>query len=209
MPLYKSITANNHTKVLIWKIEESEEVLRQHIELTTLCENRIATMKSEIHRRGFLSVRQLLKVAGYKPSDLYYDDEGRPHLKDGKKISITHSFIFSAIVISEKIVGIDIEKQREKIKIIAKKFVGEEHKFVTTSNQVELLTFIWCIKESLYKAFAKSGISFKQHIKVLPFNYGDKSGKASVIYEKEIKVYDVYFLAFDGFGFAYAIEEDE
>jgi phosphopantetheinyl transferase len=35
-------------------------------------------------------------------------------LKDGKHISITHSYQFSAIIISDQTVGIDIELQREK-----------------------------------------------------------------------------------------------
>jgi phosphopantetheinyl transferase len=50
---------------------------------------------------------------------LYYD-EGKPHLKDDKYISISHSHHFSAIIVS-KSVGIDIELQREKIIRIADK----------------------------------------------------------------------------------------
>jgi hypothetical protein len=31
-------------------------------------------MKSEMHQRGFLSVRKLLQTAGYTDFDLYYDE---------------------------------------------------------------------------------------------------------------------------------------
>ena len=58
-------------------------------------------MKSDLHQRGFLSVRHLLKEVGYSDADLIYDEFGKPHLKDGKHISITHSFTFSAIIISD------------------------------------------------------------------------------------------------------------
>jgi hypothetical protein len=50
-------------------------------------------MKSELHQRGFLSVRKLLQEASYNDFDLSYDELG-PHLKDGKHISITHSYQF-------------------------------------------------------------------------------------------------------------------
>ena len=176
MPLYKSITVNNHTKVLIWRIEESETVLNEFIVLTTHCKKRLAGMKSELHRRGFLSIRQLLKVAGYEVSDLYYDAFGKPHLKDEKKISITHSFQYAAIIISDTIVGIDIEKQREKIKLIAPKFVGQEFSFIQSDNEIKMLTYVWCIKESLYKAYATAGISFKDHIRIAPFDIKDLFG---------------------------------
>ncbi len=72
-------------------------------------------MKSEIHRRGFMSIRHLMAEAGYVDQDLFYDDLGKPHLKNGKNISITHSFIFTAIILSDDKVGIDIEKRRDKI----------------------------------------------------------------------------------------------
>jgi hypothetical protein len=45
-------------------------------------------MKSELHQR-FLSVRKLLQEASYNDFDLSYDELGKPHLKDGKHISIT------------------------------------------------------------------------------------------------------------------------
>jgi phosphopantetheinyl transferase len=60
-------------------------------------------------------VRKLLQEASYNDFDLSYDELGKPHLKDGKHISITHSYQFSAIIISDQTVGIDIELQREKI----------------------------------------------------------------------------------------------
>jgi phosphopantetheinyl transferase len=53
-----------------------------------------------------------LQTAGYTDFDLYYDELGKPHLKDDKYISITHSHNFSAIIVSDA-VGIDIELQKD------------------------------------------------------------------------------------------------
>ena len=126
MALYKTITVDQHTKAYIWKVEEPYKLLSEGIELTPHCQERVKGMKSEIHKRGFMSIRHLLAEAGYTDFDLYYDDKGKPHLKDNRYISITHSFEFTAIIVSKEHVGIDIEKKRDKILKIAEKFTPIE-----------------------------------------------------------------------------------
>jgi phosphopantetheinyl transferase len=207
MPLYKTITVNPATKVLIWKIEEPFEQLAEGIELTNHCQNRVDGMKSDLHRRGFMSVRHLLAEMGYVDHDLFYDEKGKPHLKDGKKISITHSFIFSAIIVSAIEVGIDIEMQRPKILKIAQKFTPIEE-YLTLANDDALmrkLTMVWGAKESLYKSFSEKGVSFLQHIYVEDFRLDDNQTTADVSYEGKISRYDVWFLEFEGFTCAYAL----
>lgn len=203
MPLYKTITVDPHTKVLIWKLQESEETLRDGVQLTENCEARLQQMSSPIHRQGFLSVRQLLKKAGYTPADLYYNSNGRPHLKDGMHISITHSFEFAGIIVSNAPVGIDIEKQREKIGRIAGKFSGYELDF-TALDDVRRLTVIWCVKESLYKQFATNGLSFKDHISVIPFSLEANTAKAWIRYYSRNEKFQVQFLEFEGFTAAWS-----
>jgi len=61
MPVHKTITINSNTNVLIWKIEESFDELSENITLNKRSINRLNSMKSDLHRKGFLSVRQLLK----------------------------------------------------------------------------------------------------------------------------------------------------
>lgn len=124
MPLYKTIVVNQNTTLYVWKIEESFDDLSANIILSTKSEQRLLSMKSQVHQKGFLCIRQLLKIAGYSDFDLYYTPNGKPHLKTGEKISITHSFNFAAVIISDVEVGIDIEKNRDKIKIIQNKFVN-------------------------------------------------------------------------------------
>lgn len=206
MPLYKTITAAGNAKVLIWKIEESFNELSAGIRLTRNCRQRVDGMKSEIHRRGFMSVRQLLAVEGYEDKDLFYDDNGKPHLVDGRQISITHSFTFSAIVIADHSVGIDIEMQRHKILRIARKFTPVQE-YRTLANEDALmhkLTMVWCAKESLYKSFAQKGVSFLEHIYVENFTLGEEQTFASVSYFDRSERYRVNFLEFEGFTCAYA-----
>lgn len=205
MPLYKTIPVDSQTIVKIWKITESFDELAQNLTLKAETLAKVTAMKSEIHQRGFLSVRQLLDSFGYTDEDLYYDDNGKPHLKDGKQISITHSFIFSGIIISDKSVGIDIEKQRPKISGIARKFVDYEFLYLdeADADYIRKLTVIWCIKESLYKQFAQPGLSFKQHTLVIPFTFDDEETVSWIDYDDTKFRFQAAYFEFEGFTCAY------
>lgn len=207
MPLYKTITPNLQTTVKIWKITESYDDLMQSITLKPKSIERVLGMKSEMHQRGFLSVRKLLAEFDYLDDDLFYDEHGKPHLKDNKQISITHSFNFSAVIVSDGKVGIDIEKQRDKITIIAHKFIDYEFDYLkeNDTNYIKKLTAIWCVKESLYKLFATPGLSFKKHCLVIPFELIDDETIAWIDYENKKYRYALHFLEFEGFTCAYAI----
>ena len=207
MPLYKTLTPNSHTCVKIWKITESYDDLLQPTCLKPENMQRVLGMKSELHQRGFLSVRHLLAEFGYTDTDLYYDENGKPHLIDGKHISITHSFNFSGVVVSHEVVGIDIEKQREKIGRIAHKFMDYESQYLDKldAEYVRKLTVIWCIKESLYKLFATPGLSFLMHTLVIPFTFNDNSTVAWIDYDEKKYRYKTTYLEFEGFTCAFAL----
>ncbi len=207
MPLYKSINVNSQTCVKIWKIEESYDDLMKPLDLESNSLERVLGMKSELHQRGFLSVRHLLREFGYTDQDLYYDNYGKPHLKDGKNISITHSFIFSGVIISDHEVGIDIEKQRDKIAIIAKKFVDYEFNYLNnkSNDYIKKLTIIWGIKESLYKLFATPGMLFREHFLVIPFMIEDEQTVAWIDYKNKKYRYNTAFIEFEGFTCAYVV----
>ena len=80
------------------RLQSPIEFLMNRLVLKPESLERVIGMKSELHQRGFLSVRMLLAEFGYTDSDLFYDSFGKPHLKDGKHISISHSYSFSAVV---------------------------------------------------------------------------------------------------------------
>jgi phosphopantetheinyl transferase len=208
MPLYKSIRVNDFTKVLVWKIEESLEELTHGIELTNSSKKRVKAMKSAIHQRGFMSIRQLLKQAGYEDADVYYDVFGKPHLKDKNYISITHSFSFTAIIISENNpVGIDIEKQRDKIVKIAHKFTPIEE-YNTIANHealVSKLTVVWGAKESLYKIYGKKKLRFLHHIYIEDFSFTENQTTGVIKYEGHVSNHSIHFFEFEGFTCVYAI----
>ncbi|WP_442267512.1 4'-phosphopantetheinyl transferase family protein [Tenacibaculum sp. ZS6-P6] len=208
MPLYKTITVNNTAKVLIWKIEESYDDLFRDTNLTPQSLERVSNMKSDLHQRGFLSVRHLLREVGYEDHDLFYDEFGKPHLKDGTHISITHSFTFSALIISkEKKVGIDIEKRRDKIVKIAHKFTPiEEYKSIANHDAlVSKLTIVWGAKESLYKIYGKKKLLFLDHIYVEDFSFENDTTTGKILYEGTTSNFDISFLEIEDFTCVYAL----
>ncbi len=206
MPLYKSIAVNDETHVLVWQITETEEELSAPIVLETYSKNRISDMKSEIHRRAYLSVRHLLAIAGYKDADISYNENGKPSLSDGVEISITHSYEYAAIILGATPVGIDIEKQRDKITKIAPKFISDkEFEYLDTDSldYIKNLTVIWGAKEAVYKLYGQPGVSFKQHIIIAPFELEKGITKSLLSFEETQQTYDTDFLEFAGFTCVY------
>lgn len=211
MPLFKTISHTVDTQLFIWKILESEAELNADVVLQDKHLHRLNGMLSEQHRKGFLSVRKLLMEAGYTDFDLNYDTNGKPHLADGKHISITHSYDFSAIIVSSQNVGIDLEKQREKIIKIADKFIGSESDFLNVDkNYKEDLSVIWGAKEALYKMCNSRSLSFKQDMHIHDFTKNTNQGMALVSC-KELDFncrFAFHFETFENYTLVYALENE-
>nr|WP_314865133.1 4'-phosphopantetheinyl transferase superfamily protein [uncultured Flavobacterium sp.] len=213
MPLYKTIQHNSNTQILIWNITESFEQLNQEVQLNEKNQLRLNGMKSEMHQRAFLSIRKLLALAGYSDFDLYYDEFGKPHLMDKKYVSITHSHHFSAIILSNETVGIDIEMQREKILKIAHKFVNDEElerlQKMDTNDYIKKLTVKWGAKEAIFKIRNEKGISFKDHIQVAPFELNETQTLADLNYNSTNQKFTIHFSELDtNFTLVYAFENN-
>ena len=214
MPLYKTIQHNSNTQILIWNITESFEQLNQEVQLNEKSQLRLNGMKSEMHQRAFLSVRKLLALAGYSDFDLYYDEFGKPHLIDDKHISITHSHHFSAIIVSNEAVGIDIEMQRDIILKIAHKFVNDEElnrlQKTDLNDYIKKLTVKWGAKEAIFKIKNEKGISFKDHIQVAPFELNEQQTIADLNFNGTNQKFTIHFSELDtNFTLVYAFENND
>lgn len=210
MPLHHIIQHSATTQIYIWKITESEQQLLSEVELNERNQQRLQNMKSEMHRRGFLSVRKLLQHIGYTDFDLYYDQTGKPHLHDGRHISISHSHEFSAIVLSDENIGIDLEMQREKIRIIADKFTAppeESYLDRQAEDYISKLTVIWGTKEAIFKVRNEIGISFKDHISLLPFEAVEGKATAILTFNGIQTHFQVFFEAIENFTLVYVTEK--
>jgi phosphopantetheinyl transferase len=207
MPLYKTVIHNNSTTLFIWKIDESLHDLESTVLLNERSQKRVSGMRSESHKKGFLAVRKLLTEAGLSDFDLFYTEDGKPHLKDGRKITISHSFEFSVIAISDTEIGVDIEKNRDKIQRIASKFIGKEADYLVDEHLTEQLTVIWGAKESLFKIHPDGGLLFIEHLPIDAFNLYRKKTIGHILKKPIKETYSIYFDIFEGYTLVYATNE--
>ena len=208
MPLLKILALNDYTQLLVWKITETFDELFQSISLSAISLARVENMKAEGHQKGFLSVRRLLMQAGYTDFDLYYDEFGKPHLNDGKHISISHSHDFAVIVLSDVNIGADLEILKDKTLTLAPRFMDVSH-LENLNKEDELIkaTVVWGIKEAVFKLKNVIGISFKDHIFEDDFNLEDKKCNVELRIDNRVEHFDVIFDFIENYVFVCAFEK--
>ena len=205
MPLHKIIHINENTTAYFWHITEDVTSLFRAVSLRDTSLFRLEGMKSEEHQKGFLAVRMLLQHLGYTDYDLTYDEAGKPHLSDGKHISISHSHEFSCICISNKLMGIDLEKLKEKTLKIAPRFMEVKHlENLSTLEQIEKSTVIWGVKESIFKIKNEKGISFPEHIFEDEFCFSDGKCSAELRFNNQIEKFTIQFYKVEDYIFVCA-----
>ena len=171
--------------LLLWKLSEKEIQLNNLVNLSLSSKSRLDLIKSSSQRKQFLGIQNLLSLHNINKEVLFYDDNGKPHLLNNKFISISHSFDYCGVIVSDVKVGIDIEKFRSKILNISKKFVSESDLALIKVSSVENITKVWSIKEAVYKAFGHNKIDFKKNIIIKSVN--KEFNKATVlIFNNEI-----------------------
>jgi len=205
MPLLKTIALNDYTQLFVWKITETFDVLFSSVALKDVSLARVESMKSESHQRGFLAVRRLLMEAGYSDFDLYYDEFGKPHLGNGKYISISHSHDFSVIVLSNVNVGADLEILKEKTLNLAPRYMDVSHlENLSKSDELIKATVVWGIKESVFKIKNEIGISFKDNIFEDDFNLEDKKCGVSLQFNDKTERFNIVFEFIENYVFVCA-----
>lgn len=207
MPFYKSIELQSDTTAHFWKIDEEYNALFRSVILKDVSLARLEQMKSESHQKGFLAVRMLLQHLGYTDYDLYYDESGKPHLKDGKHISISHSNLFSCIAISDQNIGIDLEILKEKTLKIAPRYMDVKHlENLSKKEQLIKATIVWGIKESVFKVKNQVGISFLDHIFEDEFSIEDKKTTVQLHFENQIEHFSIAFDSIEEYIFVCAFQ---
>lgn len=201
MPLFETINVDEKTHLYVWKVTESLDDLVGKVNLQGVHQVKYDAIKMEADKKNFLATRYILQSLGYSSEDLFYDEEGKPFLKNGKHVSISHSFDMVVVIIGEYPVGIDIEKKREKIINVAEKFTQWDYRNTSFSahNVLQKLTMIWSAKEAGFKAHGNPEITVN-NIMVKDFFPNDTKTKIKI----EESIYDVSFMNLhDDFVLAY------
>lgn len=173
MPLVHSENITNACRLLVWRLTETEEVLRQMLpssadldELSTISHSQ----KKREWMAGRIVLAHIVAQAGEVFKGTWKDEHGKPFLVDSDQhISITHTLDYVAAVIHPTLpVGIDIEKKSEKLIRTATKYLNE-NELVEAHGSLLKLCVYWCGKEALYKLNGRNKVSFKQAISVASF----------------------------------------
>ena len=161
MPIFKEIISEQ-TQILIWKYSDEEEFSADLISDEKEFEN--LKQKSPKRLIEKQMVRQMLRkiLPNHK---IRYHENGQPYLEPFDKfVSVSHSFPYAVLAISEKKIGVDIEQVKDRIDKIKLKFLHpkEIDWLGRVESEIEHLTAIWCIKEALFKIHSSKQWSFKE-----------------------------------------------
>ena len=161
MPIFKEIISEQ-TQILIWKYLEEEKFSADLISDEKEFEN--LKQKSPKRLIEKQMVRHMLKkiLPNHK---IRYHENGQPYLEPFDKfVSVSHSFPYAVLAISEKKIGVDIEQVKDRIDKIKLKFLHpkEIDWLGRVESGIEHLTAIWCIKEALFKIHSSKQWSFKE-----------------------------------------------
>ena len=188
--LYKKFH-NKNSLILVWKIEESIEEIKSLIFdfLSNQDKIRISNLKHERRQKEWLLSRYLLKTATNCEDNIIvkYDNYGKPFM-DNFFINISHSKEYVSIIVSKtQNVSIDIQEITKKTKTIVHKFISDIEQKCFDTNNVEITSLLWSIKETAYKFYGKKELAFIDDIKITKFDIKNDK-KTNVLIKNEIKI---------------------
>jgi 4'-phosphopantetheinyl transferase EntD len=170
MPLVYQQNINEHTKLGIWQIQETEDFFltnaMPHYEI-----NHIQKRLQHLAGRYLL-----LKMANdISLKNILLTITGKPFLPDNSYFfSISHSADYVVVIISTKSnVAIDIQHVLPKIGSIKHKFLTEAEMELLSKLSMspnEQFTLAWTVKEAMFKYFDEARIDFKQHLNIISAN---------------------------------------
>ena len=206
MPIIEDFTPFPNTRILIWQITETVDILLSKIQLDNSSKQILDLKKKEIHKKQFLAIRNILELMSPEKYLVSYSELGKPYLNSKKNISVTHSGSYAALIVSDKQVGIDLEEFGEKIKKIEKKFLDVELDYPIDLSTSNLLVY-WNIKESIFKSLENKPMDFRKNIIVLPLEKENNKVKSWYINNDEIYSFCSYYKVSKNYTLAYVIKE--
>jgi phosphopantetheinyl transferase len=177
VPIFFQQQINEHTRLGIWKIEETEEFFKANVP-----QHRDVTHPHK--RLQHLAGRFLLQ---YLFPDFPYEliqiaDTRKPFLPDEQyHFSISHCGDYAAAIVSkDSRVGIDIEIPTEKISKIMYKFLSAKehelfHLIEPDKDRIPFSTLLWSAKESVFKWHGNGGVDFRKEIQLKKQHEGNET----------------------------------
>lgn len=160
---------------IVWNINETEEELRQSLQHPEYFEQKVKNLKPGSRRLlEVLAVRRALKELFHgEEQQVEYDEHGRPSLVSQsstapQQISISHTNGYAAVITSDHIVGIDIERRGRRVARVVSRFLKPEEvaRLTLLSNGDNerfslLLHVAWSAKETAFKVLGQRFFDLK------------------------------------------------
>jgi len=175
MPVFYQQTIDRHTKLGIWKIEETEQFFLETVPL----QNEITHPHKRLqHLAGRYLLRYLFPDFPFE--SIRIADTRKPFLEnEAYHFSISHCGDFAAaIVSSDKRVGVDVEIFSDKIWRVKDKFINkiEEttiNRFAPHNHLLKYVTLLWSCKESIFKWYGSGQLEFRKHMQMQTIHYDE------------------------------------
>lgn len=213
MPLIKAEQYDQHTKILIWHITESNEYFEKKLSKYFTSPYPWKNMIPK-RRREYLASRYILQKALPPPltvADYIKDQNGAPRIRQSPVfIGISHCEKYTACIISNRRTGCDIEVYQDRILKLSDKFMTpKDQNWAAEGDPVKRTHLMWGIKESSYKTWAKRGIDWIKDIHVDSISEKN-SGKGKIKGRIGKKAHEIHYHGeyqyFDDFIFVWTLE---
>lgn len=157
----------------IWELSESPPELIEYFQFTPLEKIEFEKINAPKRQAEYLTSRLLLQKMLRRKSEIIYQPDGRPVLKESPlNVSISHSANLVVVLLSDSGCGVDTELRNRNIENVAKRFLHpDEISHIESSGNRQFLQMVhWCAKEAIFKCSRQHGIQFDEQIKIDPFN---------------------------------------
>ena len=162
-------------------------------------------------RAEWLASRELLfQIAGLPGrAQCLYDDFGKPYLLGVEKhISVSHSGLWCAAMISDQSCGVDIQVYSDTVQRIADRFLtpGDLAQVQESADPLLHLHLLWGAKECVYKAYGKRKLGFREHIFISSIDTASGRGLGEIMFEDIHLFYDIYFKILPEVAWVFCVE---
>ena len=195
---------------IVWdKVTKDEQFLLQNVHLSQQDSLRLQNLKNKNRRLQWLYSRYLLQTTLKEDYCInYYNNEKPILIYPQYFLSISHSFDYVAIAISQKCpIGIDIEKIGEKILRIQDKILLDSERVILPHLDNIGLHIVWGAKEAVYKQYYEHKISFFEDIVLHSIDMEQQRGKIKVSNPHFSSLADFYFKIIDGYVLVFSCIE--
>lgn len=195
MPLVEIRTLSAHTRMGLWRMDETPErlcTLFPHLQQLSL------PSRNEGRQREFLSIRALLTLMTHR-DDLLIDHlpSGKP-VVEGYHISISHTRGYAVLILSDaENVAVDVEYRSDRVGRIASKFIRPDEPAATIDDML----LVWSAKETLYKLHSSDSLDYFEMRSSAPHD-----GCLSVENMKQKKVVSISYEFTDDYVLTFATE---